>query len=67
MAEGSSENIRFDGLGDVLGDPAVGIRLFGKPSINGHRRLGVVLAESETIHEARKKARHSASKIQVLI
>lgn len=67
VVEGNSEDIQFDGLGDVLGDPDVGIRLFGKPSINGHRRLGVVLAESETIQEARKKARYAASKIKVLL
>jgi len=66
VVAGDSKDIRFDGLVDVLADPDVGIRLFGKPEINGHRRLGVVLAESTSIQEARKKARGAASKIKVL-
>jgi len=65
VIEGNSEDIRFGGLRESLSDPNVGLRLFGKPEINGHRRLGVVLATRSTIDDARDKARTSASKIIV--
>ena len=32
------------------------VRLFGKPEVNGERRMGVVLARGETIEKAKDKA-----------
>ena len=67
VVEGYSNDIRFDKVGEVLSDPNTNIRLFGKPAIDGHRRLGVVISVGEDIDEARAKARQAASRIQVIL
>lgn len=67
VAEGDSNDIRFDKLGDLLLDPAVNIRLFGKPTINGHRRLGVALSRGEGIEDARARARKAVGLVNVLL
>ncbi|WP_420911065.1 formate-dependent phosphoribosylglycinamide formyltransferase [Vibrio aestuarianus] len=43
LGQGSSSNIRFDGIDEALAMPKTQIRLFGKPDIDGRRRLGVTL------------------------
>ncbi|MFS2047333.1 phosphoribosylglycinamide formyltransferase 2, partial [Stenotrophomonas geniculata] len=45
--------------------PDTAVRLFGKPSVHGHRRVGVTLARAETIDEARAIARDAADAIGV--
>lgn len=67
VAEGDSNDIRFDKLGDLLLDPAVNIRLFGKPTINGHRRLGVALSRGEGVEDARARARKAVGLVRVLL
>ena len=39
------------------------MRLFGKPRVAGHRRVGVTLARGEDIDAARRIARESAAAI----
>ncbi|MBH51601.1 MAG: phosphoribosylglycinamide formyltransferase 2 [Chloroflexi bacterium] len=63
---GNSNDIRFENLEGALEDPDINIRLFGKPDISGHRRLGVVLAISDSIESARSKAKIAASKVKPL-
>jgi phosphoribosylglycinamide formyltransferase 2 len=63
--DGKSDLISYSGLEDALSEPDTSLRLFGKPSINGHRRLGVVLARGASVDEAIKKARDAANKIKV--
>ena len=63
--DGKSDLISYSGLEDALSEPDTSLRLFGKPSINGHRRLGVVLARGASVDEAIKKAKNAASKIEV--
>ena len=41
------------------------LRLFGKPSINGERRMGVVMARGDSIQEARGKAEKVVSDLGV--
>ena len=41
------------------------IRLFGKPEIDGSRRLGVALATAESVDEAIDRAKHAAAQIKV--
>ena len=65
LAEGSGNRPRFQGVADALSQPDTMVRLFGKPEVNGKRRMAVTLARGETIDDARKKARHSASKLRV--
>jgi phosphoribosylglycinamide formyltransferase 2 len=62
--KGQSKNISFSGLDTALNEPDTQLRLFGKPEVNGERRMGVCLARGETIEEARKKANSTAKKIK---
>jgi phosphoribosylglycinamide formyltransferase 2 len=65
LAEGSGNRPRYQGVVDALSHPDTMMRLFGKPEVNGKRRMAVTLARGETIDGARKKARDSASKLRV--
>jgi phosphoribosylglycinamide formyltransferase 2 len=47
---------RYFGLEAALAIPESQLRLFGKPSCEGHRRLAVVLAAGDTIEVARARA-----------
>ena len=49
--------MRFENVDRALMEPDTAIRLFGKPEVRGHRRMGVSLALGSTIDEARAKAR----------
>ncbi|HKS57894.1 MAG TPA: formate-dependent phosphoribosylglycinamide formyltransferase [Steroidobacteraceae bacterium] len=57
LVEGDSNNVRFENIDRALTEPDTAIRLFGKPEVRGHRRMGVSLAIGGTIDEARAKAR----------
>jgi phosphoribosylglycinamide formyltransferase 2 len=63
--DGQSDLISYSGLEDALNEPDTGLRLFGKPNINGHRRLGVALARGANVEEAIEKAKKVANKIKV--
>jgi phosphoribosylglycinamide formyltransferase 2 len=57
LVDGTSNNVRFENVERALTEPDTAIRLFGKPEVRGHRRMGVSLALGSTIDEARAKAR----------
>ena len=57
LVEGESNNVRFENVERALTEPDTAIRLFGKPEVRGHRRMGVSLALGASIDEARAKAR----------
>ncbi len=65
LREGSSTDIRFSGLEQALAQPNTQIRLFGKPEIQGRRRLGVALTRDTNIDQAISKAIATAAKIDV--
>ncbi len=65
LREGSSTDIRFSGLEQALAQPSTQIRLFGKPEIQGRRRLGVALTRDTNIDQAINKAIATAKKIDV--
>ncbi len=67
VVEGCSENISFSGIDEALREPGTALRLFGKPSVNGHRRLGVVLARADSVDEAVAKANRACDQIQVAL
>ncbi|MCZ6709692.1 MAG: formate-dependent phosphoribosylglycinamide formyltransferase [Gammaproteobacteria bacterium] len=64
MVEGTSRAIRFEGLEVALAEPDTQLRLFGKPEVNGERRMGVALARGSDIDDARSKAKTAAGKIR---
>jgi phosphoribosylglycinamide formyltransferase 2 len=55
----------FHGVGDALRQPDTALRLFGKPSVHGHRRVGVTLARGESTDAARQAAREAAEAIAI--
>jgi phosphoribosylglycinamide formyltransferase 2 len=65
LVEGHSNNVRFANVDKTLAEPDTMLRLFGKPEVSGHRRMGVALAKGEDIEQARSKARAAAAAIQV--
>ncbi|ELM6648623.1 TPA: formate-dependent phosphoribosylglycinamide formyltransferase [Vibrio vulnificus] len=66
LGNGQSENLRFDGMSDALEQPQTQLRLFGKPDINGRRRLGVVLTRRSSTEKAVDAAIESAKKIKLI-
>jgi phosphoribosylglycinamide formyltransferase 2 len=58
------KGIAFEGVAEALCVPQSDIRLFGKPESFTRRRMGVALANADTIDEARKRAKLAASKVQ---
>ena len=64
VVEGDSDKVVFSGLEDVLSEKNVQIRLFGKPEVKGHRRMGVILARDNSVEEALAKAERAYSKLQ---
>ncbi len=64
LVEGDSNDIRFEGVERALTEPDTALRLFGKPEVRGHRRMGVSLALGGSIDEARAKARAMTEVLQ---
>lgn len=64
LVKGISSNVSFSGIEDALSAPDTQIRLFGKPEVNGERRMGVCLARAESIEEARQKSNLSAKNVR---
>ena len=65
LPQGKSQQTSFANLGAALSEPDTAIRLFGKPEIDGQRRMGVCLARDESIEAARAKATRSAQAVKV--
>ncbi|MCM1293144.1 MAG: formate-dependent phosphoribosylglycinamide formyltransferase [Bacteroides sp.] len=65
VVEGDSDKIEMDNLEEVLAENDVQIRIFGKPEVKGHRRMGVILASADTIEEAKAKAERAYNKLKV--
>jgi len=61
--KGESKNISYTGMAEALAEVDTQLRLFGKPEVNGERRMGVCLARAATVEEARAKANNAAAKI----
>lgn len=59
-----SQNVTFDNLHHAVGAD-VQLRLFGKPEIEGSRRLGVALAVAEDVESAVERAVAAVAAVQV--
>lgn len=66
LGQGSSDNLRYEGLNQALAAAQTQVRLFGKPDINGRRRLGVAITRRDSIEQAIDDAKASAGKVQVI-
>lgn len=67
LVEGESESPSFEVSPAALAEPDTQLRLFGKPEVKGHRRMGVGLARAATIEEARAKAKRVADAVTPLL
>lgn len=67
LGEGNSEEIMFNNISEALEEPDTQIRLFGKPSISGRRRLGVAIARGESLDNAKDKAIKASSAVQIVL
>jgi phosphoribosylglycinamide formyltransferase 2 len=65
LANGNSDHITFSNLDKVLNIPGTDLRLFGKPEVNGIRRMGVALAKAPTVKEAIKKAVNAINQLKI--
>ncbi|NLK80992.1 MAG: formate-dependent phosphoribosylglycinamide formyltransferase [Bacteroidales bacterium] len=64
MVHGTSKKVTFSNLSQALALPDTQLRLFGKPEVEGERRMGVCLAIGDTIEDARNKANAASAAIQ---
>ena len=62
-----ADDIYFEGVDQALQIPGVDIRLFGKPKSFKKRRMGVILASSDTMEAAIENAKKAFSKIKIKI
>ena len=62
---GVSKSVSFGNLAEVLQFEDTSIRLFGKGELNGHRRLGVLLARGASTAEALEKVEKMAEKLEI--
>ena len=67
LVDGESSAVAFYGLDEALAEPDTALRLFGKPEVAGHRRMGVALALGATIDDARAKARRTAAAVRPVL
>ena len=67
VVEGNTREYEFQNLEKVLEEPGVQMRIFGKPEIAGHRRLGVLLATADTVGEALAKIERAYAKLSVKV
>jgi phosphoribosylglycinamide formyltransferase 2 len=66
VAEGHGVPV-FANVEGALREPDTALRLFGKPRVAGHRRVGVTLARGTSIDDARERARDAAAAITVTL
>ena len=65
LAEGDSRDIAFTGMENALSIPGTDMRVFGKPEVKGHRRMGVMLATAPTVEEACEKVERAVAEISI--
>lgn len=59
-----AQGIAFRGLDEALAVPRSDLRLFGKPESFKKRRMGVAVANADTVDEARQRAKLAASRVK---
>ncbi|MFT7686585.1 MAG: phosphoribosylglycinamide formyltransferase 2 [Candidatus Azotimanducaceae bacterium] len=65
LVNGESKKTSFSGLSDALKESDTQLRLFGKPEVNGSRRMGVCLARGDTIRQAKSKAIQASQSVTI--
>lgn len=65
VIEGNSREIVIGNLDKALEEPGTQMRIFGKPEVNGHRRMAVILASDTSVLAAREKAQRAMEKLSI--
>ncbi len=65
LLEGDSSSVHYGNLASALSQPDTQLRLFGKPEVQGKRRMGVALALADTVDNAREQANAVIQKIDI--
>lgn len=65
VVDGVSDHVSFSGLESVLAAPDTSMRIFGKGELNGHRRLGVLLARAESVEKAVEQVKKMRDSLRV--
>lgn len=60
----NSQDVTFDNVEAAVG-AGLQVRFFGKPEIEGTRRLGVALATADSVDEAIERAKNAAAQVKV--
>ena len=63
LPEGNSTQVIFNNIDKALQQPNTQVRLFGKPEVQGERRMGVVLARDEMVEKAKETAMAGSSAV----
>ena len=64
LAEGAGVPV-FSGVDAALAHADTQLRLFGKPRVDGRRRVAVTLALGDDVNTARERARHAAASLHI--
>lgn len=67
LVPGNSADIQYHGLAAALAEPDTELRIFGKPEVQGERRMGVALALSDSVEAATEKALNVISRLSVTL
>ncbi|HAW91814.1 TPA: phosphoribosylglycinamide formyltransferase 2 [Candidatus Azambacteria bacterium] len=67
LVPGHSADIQYRGMAEALSEPDTELRIFGKPQVQGERRMGVALALSDTVEAATDKALKVISQLSVTL
>ena len=67
VVEGDTNEVEFGNLEKVLEEPDTQMRIFGKPEVRGHRRMGVLLARAESVEEARAKTGRAYENLRIVV
>ena len=65
LAHGKSTTLSYGGVTQALAAADTQVRLFGKPEVDGERRVGVALALDDEIESARQRAMRAAAQVTV--
>lgn len=67
VVEGDTNRLEIGDVDKALEEPGVQIRIFGKPEISGHRRMGVILATASDVEQAKQKCDRAHSKLTIKV
>ncbi len=67
VVEGNTDQVIFKNIEEVLSAEGVQLRIFGKPEVVEHRRMGVILTTGNSVEEALKKANDAYNKLEIVV